>query len=113
VLPLTLFVVFSSATFALAKLHPAQPSAAAGSGSVVLGDPYRGELAFEENCASCHGTGGEGGGVGPKLEGNPISLAKAKETIDSGRGVMPAGLVSGKQEQDVLAYLATILGSAE
>ena len=114
-LPLTILLVLSTATFALAKLHPAKRivSAAPGGGSALVGDSYRGELAFEQTCASCHGAGGKGGGVGPRLEGNVIALAEAKAIIDSGRGVMPAGLVTGKVEQDVLAYLATILRSGE
>jgi hypothetical protein len=56
--------------------------------------------------------GGEGGGIGPPLEGASISLAAAKAQIDSGGGAMPAGLVKGQQERDVLAYLATILAPA-
>jgi mono/diheme cytochrome c family protein len=78
---------------------------------VKLGDPYRGQIAFEATCAGCHGSG-EGGGVGPRLIGLDITVAQAKAQIDGGGGVMPAGLVSGTKEADVLAYLATILGDS-
>jgi len=71
--------------------------------------PYRGETVFSQKCASCHGAGGAGGGIGPKLIGDPLSLAAAKAQIDNGGSVMPASLVRGGQERDVLAYLATVL----
>jgi len=109
VVPLALLASASGGTFALAKLHPAKAEAPASTGPVALGDRYRGETIFEETCAGCHGQGGSGG-TGPALQGNPISLAAAKATIEGGRGAMPAGLVTGQDERDVLAYLATILG---
>jgi mono/diheme cytochrome c family protein len=111
VAPTVLFLVFAGTALALALLHPAKPGTPASSGSVKLGDPYRGETIFSTTCASCHGQGGKGGGIGPKLAGAAVSLAAAKAQIDEGGGAMPAGLVKGKQEEDVLAYLAGILKS--
>jgi len=108
VVPAVLFVAFSATAFALAKLHPAKPSLSV-SGPVRVGDPYRGQTVFTQSCAGCHGQDGKGGGIGPRLAGSGISLAAAKAQIDNGGGAMPAGIVSGKQEEDVLAYLATIL----
>ena len=108
--PLVLFVVVSGVVFTLAKLHPARPEvSAAAAGSVKTGDQYRGETVFTSDCAGCHGEGGKGGSVGPTLAGAPITLVAAKAQIDNGGGTMPAGLVSGQDEEDVLAYLATIL----
>ena len=52
------------------------------------------------------------GSIGKKLVGHPISLKKAVAQIEGGGSVMPAGLVKGKDESDVLAYLATILGKS-
>jgi mono/diheme cytochrome c family protein len=109
VLPLVLFAVVSAGVFTLAKLHPAKPEAPAGAASVKLGDARRGEAVFAGECSSCHGVGGKGGDIGPPLAGAPITLAQARAQIDNGGGAMPAGLVSGRQEEDVLAYLATIL----
>ena len=110
-LPLVLFLAVSGVVFTLAKLHPAKPEVptAAAAGSVKTGDRYRGETVFQDQCAACHGAGGKGGGIGPQLAGAPITLAAAKAQIDNGGGTMPAGLVSGQEEEDVLAYLATIL----
>jgi mono/diheme cytochrome c family protein len=107
VVPLLLFVAVSAGVFTLAKLHPAKPEAAKA-GAVRLGDAARGKTVYSANCASCHGAAAEGG-VGPKLAGAPISVADAKAQIDNGGGAMPAKLVSGADEEDVLAYLSTIL----
>jgi mono/diheme cytochrome c family protein len=109
VLPLVLFTALSGTAFGLAKLHLAKPGAPkAAPGSVRLGDPYRGELVFQQNCAACHGAGATGG-IGPKLVGAAISLAAVKAQIDQGGGAMPPRLVSGQAEEDVLAYVGTLV----
>ena len=113
VVPVLLFGCFTGGALALAKLHLAKPGLPSGTGSkVVLGDSYRGETVFQQKCAACHGDMGKGGGIGPRLQGNPISLAAAKAQIDQGGSVMPASLVRGRDEADVLAYLSTILAPA-
>lgn len=109
--PLALFAVVSALVFTLAELHlakPGLPSAAAGT-KIALGDSYRGSVAFDQNCAGCHGAGGKGGGIGPRLIGDSISLAAVKQQIDSGSGAMPPALVKGATERDVLAYVATLI----
>ena len=108
IVPACLFLAFAGGAFALAKLHLAKPGTPKASGAVKLGDPYRGETVFTQRCAGCHGAGGKGGS-GPTLAGTRISIAAAKAQIDNGGSVMPAGLVAGRNEQDVLAYLNTIL----
>ncbi len=113
VTPLALFVVVSGSVFTLAKLHlarPGLPKLAAGQ-KVQLGDFYNGQTVFSTTCASCHGPNGSGGKIGPKLAGAAIPLVVAQAQIDNGGGVMPAHLVTGKPERDVLAYLATIFAS--
>ena len=105
--PALLFVVFSASAFTLAKLHLAKPGLPK-SGSVKLGDFYRGETVFSMACSSCHGDKAQGG-IGPKLAGATISLAAAKAQIDNGSGAMPPNLVQGREEEDVLAYLSTIM----
>jgi mono/diheme cytochrome c family protein len=102
VIPACLFVAVSATAFTLAKLSLAEPGVPkAAAGNVKLGDPYRGQVVYSENCAGCHGATGEGG-VGPKLDGNPISIVAAR-----------AQIVSGRQEAAGLAYLSTILASTE
>ena len=109
--PTLLFLVFTGTALALALLHPAKPGTPKTSGNVKLGDPYNGETIFSTACAGCHGQGGKGGGIGPKLVGAAIPIAAVKAQIDNGGGSMPAGLVKGKQEADVLAYVAGILAN--
>jgi cytochrome c551 len=110
VLPTCLFLLFAGAAFTLAKLHLAKPGTPSASGGAKLGDAHRGETLFTERCAGCHGSGGTGGS-GPRLAGARISIPAAKAQIDNGGGVMPANLVSGRAEEDVLAYLNTILAA--
>lgn len=108
--PLVLFAAFSGTAFTLAKLHLARPEARAAAGPVKLGDASQGRTIFESECAGCHGAGGSGGSA-PALAGNSITLAGAKAQIDNGGGTMPAQIVDGRPEEDVLAYLDTILAT--
>jgi cytochrome c551 len=109
--PLVLFAVVSASAFTLAKLHPAKPETpVTASGPVALGDAQRGQAIFKQTCGGCHGVNAQGG-VGPKLAGSQVTAAAAKTQIDNGGGIMPAHLVSGAREADVLAYLATITSS--
>jgi mono/diheme cytochrome c family protein len=109
-IPAALFAVVAVTVFVLAQLHPAQPEIKApAAGDITLGDAEHGAALFASTCAGCHGANGTGGGVGPRLNGSGISLGVAKATIDGGNAVMPPGLVKGADEEDVLAYLNTIL----
>jgi mono/diheme cytochrome c family protein len=110
VVPAVLFAAVSGTVFVLAQLHPAKDEGSAAASAPAQGVAADGEELFAENCASCHGEGGTGGGVGPALAGSPISLDDARATIENGSGVMPADLVEGQELEDVLAYLETILG---
>lgn len=96
-----------ASTFALAQAEIFAPSAPAGT-AASGGDIYRGETVFQRECASCHGSGGEGGGVGPRLVGAGIDAATVTAAVQQGRGVMPAGLVTGREEADVVAYVVSI-----
>jgi mono/diheme cytochrome c family protein len=109
--PLTVLLCVAGAVFALAQgrfLAPSLPTAAGEAATIALGDPYQGEVVFTATCAGCHGDGGAGGGVGPRLAGAGLSGALIQSRIESGAGVMPAGLVKGKSEADVLAYVVSI-----
>jgi mono/diheme cytochrome c family protein len=94
------------ATFALAKAQIFEPSAPAG--TAVTGDVQRGEAVFAENCSGCHGEGGTGGGVGPTLAGAGLDGAAVTAAVQQGRGVMPAGIVSGQDKADVVAYVVSV-----
>ncbi len=87
----------------------AAPARTAG----FVGDPARGEAVFARSCASCHGTGGAGGGIGPRLVDAGLLEASVASIVATGRGVMPGGLVEGTDAADVAAYVAKIGGGVQ
>jgi len=111
VVPALLLASVSALVFTLAKWHPAKPDAAVAAGEVKLGDPKRGASLYRATCSGCHGVNAEGG-VGPRLAGADLTIARVKAQIDNGGGTMPAGLVAGRHEEDILAYIDTILAPA-
>ncbi len=110
-----LVVTVSAAVYGVARWQPfapeSPPVAAGGAG----GDAVRGEAVFARSCASCHGTGGAGGGIGPRLVDAGLLEASVASIVATGRGVMPGGLVEGTDAADVSAYVAKIggVGAAE
>ena len=96
----------------MVTLGAALASSACGGGGGTAppanGDTAHGTALFAAKCSSCHGKHGSGG-IGPKLAGAAITLDAAKARIDAGASGMPAGLVTGQDENDVLAYLGKIL----
>jgi mono/diheme cytochrome c family protein len=103
--PLAVGAVVIAGVFALAKARVFEPSAVKAAGP---GDPYAGQLVFESKCAGCHGTGGEGGTPGPRLIGSGLTAGEVAARVEQGSGVMPAGLVSGEDEANVVAYVVSI-----
>ena len=105
--PIIVGAAVAAGTLVLAQAQVFEPSAPAA-GGVAGGDVYRGELVFERECAGCHGIGGEGGDPGPRLVGSGLAAADVAARVEQGVGVMPAGLVSGEDEADVVAYVVSI-----
>lgn len=94
------------ATFALAQAKIFAREAPAGD-APGAGDITRGETIFERECAECHGDGGEGGG-GPRLVDTGLDATEATAAVAEGRGIMPAGIVTGQERVDVVAYVVSI-----
>ena len=69
----------------------------------------RGEVLFGDACAGCHGQGGTGG-TGPPLAGSGLAAEEIAAAIEQGRGVMPPGIVTGQNQEDVVAYVESIAG---
>ena len=111
VVPALLLVGVASLVFGLARWHPAKPDTTVATGDVELGDPTRGASLYRATCSGCHGVNAEGG-VGPRLAGAQLTIARVKAQIDNGGGAMPAGLATGEHEEDILAYIDTILAPA-
>jgi mono/diheme cytochrome c family protein len=74
------------------------------------GDATAGLAVFQgKGCAGCHnGDGKEAGGVGPQLAGRGVDEAAIRTIIGAGRGAMPAGLVTGTDEDNVVAYVLSL-----
>ena len=105
VMPPLLLVTVTLATFGLAKWHPFSPAAVPAAS--VAGDATRGRHVFVVNCAGCHGMDATGG-IGPSLHGIGLTAADVGQIVASGRGVMPADVVTGQEAADVAAYVASI-----
>ena len=95
------------AVFALAQAEIFAPSAPAV--DLTAGDVDRGAAIFERECAGCHGEQAQGG-VGPALVGTGLDATEVAAVVQQGRGVMPAGIVTGQEQADVVAYVVSISG---
>ncbi|MFT6408909.1 MAG: mono/diheme cytochrome c family protein/rhodanese-related sulfurtransferase [Arenicella sp.] len=78
----------------------------------VLGDAPRGDIVYQENCASCHGANGEG--INAPALGNQSALAHNKDefiryTIEKGRDGTPmiayADILSAADIDNVTAFI--------
>jgi mono/diheme cytochrome c family protein len=110
--PLTALLCVSGAVFAVAQGQFLAPDAPAGTvAAIAPGNVDRGKAVFATTCAGCHGDLGAGGSVGPKLAGAGLTAAIVQARIDGGAGVMPAGLVHGAREADVITYVVGLGGA--
>lgn len=105
--PLLVGGAVAAGTFALAQAPVFAPSAPAGGDPNATGDIYRGETVYQRACAGCHGAGGEGG-VGPALFETGLDATEVAAAVEQGRGVMPAGIVSGQEQVDVVTYVVSL-----
>jgi mono/diheme cytochrome c family protein len=96
--------VVVAAVFLLAQWPIFEPES---EGPVLRGGAYRGAVLFVDECAGCHGQNGTGG-TGPVLAGSGLDADEVAAAIDQGSGVMPAGLVTGQNRDDVIAYVVEI-----
>lgn len=106
---LGVLAVVTLAVYGVSRLHPFQPSAPAAA-EVPPGDAARGADLFTRACAGCHGPGGAGGGIGPKLVDTGLDAPTVAGVVAAGRGAMPAGLLKDQEAADVSAYVAGISG---
>jgi cytochrome c oxidase cbb3-type subunit 3 len=77
------------------------------------GDAAHGKQIFDTNCATCHGAGGVGGGVGPSLknEKSRKNFDQAVAWIKNPQPPMPKlypSPLSEKDVQDAAAYVESL-----
>jgi len=71
-----------------------------------------GKQIFAINCGSCHtlADAGTSGAVGPNLDQIKPSKSLVLGAIKSGPGAMPPNIVTGKDAQQVAAYVSSVAG---
>jgi cytochrome c5 len=119
----TAFFVFAVIYVALGVAVPAVVLAAdhndrnIGNSSIKLtADEEKGRQIFGERCNNCHtlAAARTQGKVGPNLDQLKPPAALVLNAIQTGRmrgnGTMPAGIVSGKDAQDVAAFVGAVAG---
>lgn len=80
-------------------------------GSVTLTpQERRGKVLFTRHCGACHtlADAGTKGIAGPDFDAHPWRAVTVGESIASGPGVMPAGLLAGPAADAVAAYVAAV-----
>jgi len=100
----------SLAVYGLARWQPFAPEVPPAA-AVAGGDAAAGQAVFARSCAACHGAEAEGG-VGPRLADSGLAAETVAGVVAAGRGIMPAGIVTGTEAADVAAYVAQIAGGA-
>ncbi len=86
---------------------------AVGPGATLGGDRKSGAGVFAQNCASCHGAQGSGGGVGPSLrdESRRMDFGTLVSWIEDPEPPMPRlfpGQLTKRQVRDVAAYVLSL-----
>jgi cytochrome c553 len=80
-----------------------------GGGGEAAGDAEAGLAVFQASCTGCHlADGTQDGGVGPKLSGLGLDAETISNQVVNGGPAMPAGLVSGTDLDNVVAYVVSI-----
>jgi hypothetical protein len=51
--------------------------------------------------------------VGPALVETGLAAAEVSTAVQQGRGVMPAGIVIGQEQADIVAYVVSISSPVE
>jgi mono/diheme cytochrome c family protein len=101
-----------------ASTAPVSSATAAGTTSTsgtmaAAGDAAHGKTIFDANCATCHGAGGVGGGVGPSLknEKSRKNYAQTVAWIKNPQPPMPKlypSPLSEKDVEDAAAYVQSL-----
>jgi len=88
----------------------AEGGGAPGEGGVgeAAGDAAAGQEVFAQRCQSCHLNGGQEAGVGPQLAGMGLQADAIESQVVNGGGAMPAGLATGEDLDNVVAYVVSI-----
>jgi mono/diheme cytochrome c family protein len=83
------------------------PATTSGGGDAAAVE--EGQIFFAATCTGCHlENGTAAGGTGPQLAGAGLSEEAIRNQVVNGGGAMPAGLASGQDLDNVVAYVVSI-----
>lgn len=88
--------------------EPAAPATTEAEAPIGPGDAGAGAQMFVTACGGCHADGGRRAGYGPQLAGKSLLEPEIRTIVMNGRPPMPAGLVSGQDFEDVVAYVVSL-----
>ncbi|MGD9695396.1 MAG: cytochrome c [Thermoleophilia bacterium] len=77
-------------------------------GEGAAGDAAAGLTFFQATCTGCHTDDGKKAGVGPALVGIGWSADQIRTQVENGGGVMPGGLATGADLDNVVAYVLSL-----
>jgi mono/diheme cytochrome c family protein len=90
---------------------PAPTESTSTPAATGAGDAAVGKTLFEDKCQGCHAKDGTEGGVGPVLAGGGRTAERIRNQVVNGSlssGIMPAGLYSGTDLDNVVAFVLSI-----
>jgi alcohol dehydrogenase (cytochrome c) len=76
--------------------------------AAAAGDAAAGEEIFNTRCQGCHGAGGVNGPSGPPLADKGLTAERVTNQVVNGGGAMPAGLATGTDLENVVAYVVSL-----
>jgi mono/diheme cytochrome c family protein len=76
--------------------------------AAAAGDATAGKEVFDTRCQGCHGAGGVNGPSGPTLAGTGLTAERVTAQVTNGGGAMPAGLATGTDLENVVAYVVSL-----
>ena len=98
----------TAATTTAATTTAATTTAATTTAAAATGDVAAGKVFFVGTCQGCHLAAGTQAGVGPVLAGGGRSEERIRNQVVNGGAAMPAGLATGADLDNVVAYVMSI-----
>ncbi len=98
----------TTAATTTAATTTAATTTAATTTAAATGDVAAGKVFFVGTCQGCHLAAGTQAGVGPVLAGGGRSEERIRNQVVNGGAAMPAGLATGADLDNVVAYVLSI-----
>jgi mono/diheme cytochrome c family protein len=93
----------TTTTSAATRTAKTTTAARATATAVAAGKTY-----FDNTCQGCHSASGTEAGVGPRLAAAGLTADRVRNQVENGGDIMPPGLASGTDLDNVVAYVLSI-----